>query len=102
MNNYKTITLARGIELAKSLILTFPIEQIDRLKLIAGSRGPGERRGTPSTHPPPPPPTYPPPLNLTESGMLVGKLQLNSSLVPMARSSLESLNEIDFVSNIFS
>ena len=50
----KKITHARGIELAKSLILTFPIEQIDRLKLIAGSRGPGERRGTPSTHPPPP------------------------------------------------
>ena len=49
----KKITHARGIELAKSLILTFPIEQIDRLKLIAGSRGPGERRGTPSTHPPP-------------------------------------------------
>ena len=75
----KKITHARGIELAKSLILTFPIEQIDRLKLIAGSRGP-------------------PPFHLTESGMLVGKLQLNSSLVPMARSSLESLNEIDFVS----
>ena len=92
----KKITHARGIELAKSLILTFPIEQIDRLKLIAGSRGPGERRGTPSTHSPPP--TYPPPFHLTESGMLVGKLQLNSSLVPMARSSLESLNEIDFVS----
>ena len=92
----KKITYARGIELAKSLILTFPIEQIDRLKLIAGSRGPGERRGTPSTHPPPP--TYPPPFHLTKSGMLVGKLQLNSSLVPMARSSLESLNEIDFVS----
>lgn len=92
----KKITHARGIELAKSLILTFPIEQIDRLKLIAGSRGPGERRGTPSTHPPPP--TYPPPFHLTESGMLVGKLQLNSSLVPMARSSLESLNEIDIVS----
>lgn len=92
----KKITHARGIELAKSLILTFPIEQIDRLKLIAGSSGPGERRGTPSTHPPPP--TYPPPFHLTESGMLVGKLQLNSSLVPMARSSLESLNEIDFVS----
>ena len=49
----KKITHARGIELAKSLILTFPIEQIDRLKLIAGSRGPGERRGTPSNHPPP-------------------------------------------------
>ena len=92
----KKITHARGIELAKSLILIFPIEQIDRLKLIAGSRGPGERRGTPSTHPPPP--TYPPPFHLTESGMLVGKLQLNSSLVPMARSSLESLHEIDFVS----
>lgn len=72
-------------------------EQIDRLKLIAGSRGPGERRGTPSTHPTPP--TCPPPFHLTESGMLFGKLQLNSSLVPMARSSLESLNEIDFVSN---
>ena len=85
----KKITHARGIELAKSLILIFPIEQIDRLKLIAGSRGPGERRGAP---------TYPPPFHLTESGMLVGKLQLNSSLVPMARSSLESLNEIDFVS----
>lgn len=45
----KKVTHARGIELAKSLILTFPKEQIDRLKLIAGSRGPGERRGTPST-----------------------------------------------------
>ena len=81
---------ARGIELAKSLILSFPIEQIDRLKLIAGSRGPGERRGTPFTYPPPsptPPPPHLPlhPFHLKESGMLVGKLQLNSNLVPMAR-----------------
>ena len=77
---------ARGID-----ILSFPIEQIDRLKLIAGSRGPGERRGTPYTHPPtpisPPPPHHLPlqPFHLKESGMLVGKLQLNSNLVPMAR-----------------
>ena len=93
---------ARGIELAKSLILSFPIEQIDRLKLIAGSRGPGERRGTPYTHPPTPispPPPSPSPLpseRVRDAGRETAiKLQPR----PHGSSCLESLNEIDFVSS---
>lgn len=52
MNNKKLVTHARGIELAKSLILTFPIKQNDRLKLTAGSCGPGGKRGALPLPPP--------------------------------------------------
>lgn len=91
---------ARGID-----ILSFPIEQIDRLKLIAGSRGPGERRGTPYTHPPtpisPPPPPPPSPSTLPSERVRDAGRETAIKLQPRPHGSscLESLNEIDFVSS---